>query len=466
MPSAPLPVTRRAALAAITGVPAAGRSAQRPDLRQQRPDVLRERMAAAIDRIAIVNTHEHTIAEADRLSAPRDPFLLVGHYLINDLIAAGLPADDAVKLANADAPLAERWKLFQPYWQRCRFTGYARAFEIALADLYGTPQVNLEGLERSREQMQQLRPGFYREVLQRRGHIAYSVLDDYWNGEPTRPDAELFVLARKFDWFVAPNALPDLQRMTEVTGVEVSSLDGLKRAMETRIQQNLDVGMVTIKSTIAYQRSLEFLPVPEADAARDFARLRAQRQRRPSRTEDATVRPFRALEDHMFHHLLAVAEDRGIPIQIHTGMQAGNSNHAPNTRASLLTPCIRRYPRLHFDLFHIGFPWTGDVLALAKMFANVSVDFCWAWILSPSLARRALREMLDALPYSKILGFGGDYRYVELSYGHARIARQNIARVLTEMIEDGTLSEDHALEIAQAILADNAARLFPRVRKA
>ncbi|MCW5965765.1 MAG: amidohydrolase family protein [Bryobacterales bacterium] len=449
-------LTRRSVLASLLAAPAA-------PLCAQLSVGLQQRLAAAIDRIAIVNTHEHTIEEADRLSAPRDPFLLVGHYLINDLVAAGLPADDAVKLASAESPMEERWKLFAPWWERCRFTGYAQAFRIALADLYGVSEVSLRGMESAREQMQQLSAGFYREVLQRRAHIAYSVLDDYWNGEPTRPDPALFVLARKFDWFVAPNSRPDLERMGEVTGVEVNSLAALKRALDIRIDQNLKVGMVTIKSTIAYQRSLEFLPASEADASRDFVRLLALRQRRTARPEDATERPFRALEDHMFHRLLAVAEERGLPIQIHTGMQAGNSNHAPNTRASLLTPCIRRYPRLRFDLFHIGFPWTGDVLALAKMFPNVSVDFCWAWVMSPSLARRALREMLDALPYSKILGFGGDYRYAELSYGHAKMARANITRVLAEMAQDGAFSEEQAVEVAQAILADNAARLFPRV---
>lgn len=449
--------SRRGWLAGGLAVPVAA-------ARAQRSAQLRQRLGLAIDQVAIVNTHEHTIAEKDRLAAPRDPFLLVGHYLINDLIAAGLPADDAVKLANAEAPMEERWKLFAPWWERCRFTGYAQAFRIAMEDLYGVREISQRGLEMARDQMQQLREGFYREVLSRRAHIAYSVLDDYWNGEPTRPDPALFVLARKFDWFVAPNARPDLDRMGEVTGVEVNSLAALKRAMETRIEQNLAVGMVTIKSTIAYQRSLEFLPATEADAARDFARLQALRSRRQASVDDATERPFRALEDHMFHHLLAVAEDRGLPIQIHTGMQAGNSNHAPNTRASLLTPCIRRYPRLRFDLFHIGFPWVGDVLALAKMFPNVSVDFCWAWVMSPALARRALREMLDALPYSKILGFGGDYRYVELSYGHARMARANITRVLAEAVEEGAFPEESAVEIAQAILADNAARLFPRSR--
>lgn len=428
----------------------------------QRSEALLRSLSNTIDRMAIVNTHEHIIAEAERLKAPPDPFLLVGHYLINDLVAAGLPADDAVKLADTTAPLETRFLLFEPWWKASRFTGYAEAFRIALRDLYGVEEISVRGFERVREQMANLRPGFYKEVLQRRANIAYSVLDDYWNGEPMRPDPDLFVLARKFDWFVAPRSRRDLTRMEEVTGVAVTSLAGLKRAMEKRIEQNLAVGMVTIKSTIAYQRTLEFRPATEADAAKAFALLAARESPPPSSAREATDRPLRALEDYMFHHLLDLAAQKRLPFQIHTGIQAGNGNHLPNSRPSLLSETIRMHPDVPFDLFHIGYPWFGEVVALAKMFPNVTVDFCWAWILSPATARRALTELLDAVPFSKLMGFGGDYRYPELSYGHSRIARANIARVLAELVETRTLQEQEAAEVAEAILVKNPSLLFPR----
>ncbi|MDZ7639709.1 MAG: amidohydrolase family protein [Bryobacterales bacterium] len=427
-----------------------------------RSDALYRSLLSAIDRIAIVNTHEHLIAEMDRLKAPRDPFLLVSHYLINDLVSAGLPADDAVRVADANAPLEKRFALFAPWWKAVRHTGYAEAFHIALRDLYGVEEISLRGFEHVREQMANLKAGFYNTVLQKRANIAYSVLDDYWNGEPTRPDPELFVLARKFDWFVAPRSRRDLTRMEEVTGIAVTSLADLKRALEKRIEQNLAVGMVTIKSTIAYQRSLAFEPATEADASRAFALLAARESPPPSSPREATQRPLRALEDHMFHYLLDLAAQRRLPFQVHTGIQAGNGNHLPNSRPSLLTETIRMHPDVPFDLFHIGYPWTGEVTALTKMFPNVHADFCWAWVLSPTTARRALGEMLDAVPFTKIMGFGGDYRYVELTYGHARMARQNIARVLAELVEDRAFEETAAIEIAQAILAKNPARLFPK----
>ena len=77
-------------------------------------------------------------------------------------------------------------------------------------------------------------------------------------------------------------------------------------------------------------------------------------------------------------------------------------------------------------------------------------------------ARRALTGLLDAVPFAKIMGFGGDYRYVELSYGHSRIARANIARVLAELVEGRTLQESEAAGIAEAILVKHPSRLFPR----
>lgn len=419
-------------------------------------------LSRAIDRIPIVDTHEHLLAEADRLQAPRDPFLLIDHYLINDLVSAGLAAEDRKAILDATRPLEERFRLFEPWWKAVRFTGYAEAFRIALRDLYGVEEISPRGFENVREQMTKLRPGFYRTVLKERANIAYSVLDDYWNGDPIRPDPELFVLARKFDWFVAPRSKRDLERMGELTGVDVTTLGGLKRALEKRIEQSLAAGMVTIKSTIAYERSLDFLPTSEADAARAFERLAAHAAPPPKTPRDAINRPLRALEDYMFHYLLDLAAQLHLPFQVHTGMQAGNDNYPPNTRPMLLTESIRMHPGVAFDLFHAGYPWIGEATALAKMFSHVNVDLCWAWILSPATARRALREMLGAVPLNKIMGFGGDYRYAELAYGHSRMARRNIARVLGEMVESRELLEAEALEVAEAILARNPARLYPR----
>jgi len=445
---------RRTALGMLPGlIPATGAA---------QSGTLETRIRNAVFAIPIVNTHEHLPDEKDRLAEPPDALSLANHYLISDVISGGLTADESRLLQDPKADFNQRWHAFEKGWKTSRYTGYAQAFRIALRDLYRVEEINPAAMRKVQDALAKLRPGFYRDVLQKRANIRYSVLDDYWNGEPKRPDPELFVLARKFDWFVTPRSRRDLQRMEEVTGVAVTSLDGLKRAMEKRIEQNLAVGMVTIKTTLAYTRTLEFGLASQTDASRAFDVLAKRTDPPPAAEESRTIRPLKALEDHMFHHLVQQAAERRLPVQVHTGIQAGNANHLPNSNPSLLTDVLVRYPQVTFDLFHLGYPWVNETIALAKMLPNVTIDFCWAHILSPATARRALREMIDAVPMSKILGFGGDYRWVELSYGHAVLARENVARVVSEMVQEKQCREEDAVALATAILSENPARVFNR----
>jgi hypothetical protein len=94
------------------------------------------------------------------------------------------------------------------------------------------------------------------------------------------------------------------------------------------------------------------------------------------------------------------------------------------------------------------------------MFPNVSVDMCWAHIVSPEASVRALGEWLELFPYSKICGFGGDYGFVDGVFGHQQIARENIARALSKKVEKRLFSLDAACGIARALLYDNPARIF------
>ena len=162
----------------------------------------------------------------------------------------------------------------------------------------------------------------------------------------------------------------------------------------------------------------------------------------------------------MFHHLMRLAEAHRMPVQIHTGLHAGNGNFIANSNPTHLTNLFFLYPGVQFDLFHISYPYQGELSVLAKLFRNVHADFCWAHIISPSVSRRTLHEFLETVPYNKLFGFGGDYRYPELSYAHAKMARRNIAQALAEKTAEGFCSEKEAVEIGRALLHDNPARFF------
>lgn len=409
------------------------------------------RLRQAVGELDLISTHEHLLSEEERYASQPDFFVLADHYAISDVISAGLPADGLIQLRDRKLSAAERWSLFEPWWRHVRHTGYGQALRIAVRDIYNTPEPGAGNIEKLNAAIAAAnRPGLYRDILKRRMRLRFGVLDDYWRGEPVRPDPEYFRLARKFDWFCTPANAAAVKHMEEVTGVSITSLDGLVRALERRFQQSLEAGLTAVKSTIAYQRELLFEDASKERAAGAFdALMRGDASRR------------RPLEDYMFRQVLRLAEAHDLTFQIHTGIQAGNSNIIANTRPLLTANLLRDYPRVRFDLFHTGWPWTNEVMAMAKMFPNAYADFCWTHILSPASARQALDEMIGAVPANKILGFGGDYRHVELTYAHSVIARDNITQVLAARVERKEMSEDEALALARAFLHDNPARLFP-----
>jgi hypothetical protein len=57
-------------------------------------------------------------------------------------------------------------------------------------------------------------------------------------------------------------------------------------------------------------------------------------------------------------------------------------------------------------------------------------------------------------------GVRGDYTAPESAYAHSGIARANVARVLTEKVESGYLSEEEAVTLAHRLLRENGPRFL------
>jgi len=109
---------------------------------------------------------------------------------------------------------------------------------------------------------------------------------------------------------------------------------------------------------------------------------------------------------------------------------------------------------------HICYPYYEDILSVAKQYTNAYIDMCWAWIINPVAAKDFLKKYLVTAPANKIFTFGGDYRPVELVLGHALIARHGIALALSELVEEGYIELEDALELVDPIMHGNARRVF------
>ena len=414
----------------------------------------------------VIDTHEHTFSESDRRQDQLDLLSpTMHHYVGSDLVSAGMTPAEQARMYDQSRDPADRWDIFLRYWQYARTTGYGKALHIACRDLFGVDDLmsaapSLDGYRRVNEQLEASKrhEAWYRYVLQERGNIVLAIPDV----QSTQVDKTLFAPAMRFDSFISAGSRSDVAKLEMQTGRNIYDLDGLVSALGSAFAKAKDEGMVTVKSGLAYRRILRYDNVARADAERLFAQAVAgTRPHGGGLAQDGlNFTEGKPLQDYMMHQVVRLCVEHGVPMQIHTGLHAGNGNIITNSNPVHLVNLFIQYPQARFDIFHAGYPYQSELTTLAKNFQNVYVDLCWVHIISPYVARATLHEWLETIPHNKIFGFGGDYGPVELAYAHCVMARENIARVLSEKVAEGLYSVEQAGIVAARLLHDNANVFF------
>ncbi|MDD3866214.1 MAG: amidohydrolase family protein [Eubacteriales bacterium] len=422
---------------------------------------LYERLLQDLVQAPVIDTHEH-LPPLESLQEPHADVLseYTAHYISSDLISAGLSQQQLDYVRDSSQPLEQRWLTVEPYWEACRLTGYARALDISVRQLY-----QLDGIHRytilplNLKFLENRRPGHYHDVIRDHCHIVRCINDDFQNDLARLPDqSHLFTRVWHPDrWFYRCAPYLELRTRAQAAGLNgFHTLKDFLRLLDHEWQLLARHGMEILKLSIAYERSLDFPEVSESDAEMAFRQLMEQLKQTP---EESILLPD-DLQNFMMHQILSRAARDHLIIQVHTGLQEGNGNLLANSNPLALNPLILRYPEIWFDLFHIGYPYVGEVCTLAKMFANVSINMCWSHIIAPVAARRALSEFLDAVPANKISAFGGDYLFPDGIPGHLQLARENVAAVLTEKVQLHILDEDQARLLGRRLFYDNPRRIF------
>jgi hypothetical protein len=424
-------------------------------------NALYEQLREYVFGLEIIDTHEHLPAREEWRDQRRD---VLGEYLVHymncDLVSAGLRREQLAEVTDPSKPLTQRWHTIEPFWQAARNTGYARALDIAVRDLYGIARIDGTTIEPVNEAFCAARKagGTYQNVLKRKSKIRISILDAILGGGQDC-DHRYFAPVARLDDFVLVQNVGELRTLAaRAKFPSIHTLSDLEDACERVLDDVIAHGMVCLKTGVAYARPLRFEKVRRSDAENEFNALFADTNFPCN--EGAFRGGTCRLQDHMMHHVMRLADRRGLTIQVHTGLQEGNGNHVRHADPSLLTNLFMEYSNVRFDCFHIGYPYQQVLAALAKNFRNVYIDFAWAHIISPTAAVHALVEYLDSVPANKISGFGGDYILVDGVYGHQYIARENIARALAIKIDQGAFDMDYARQVARMVLHDNPVAIF------
>ncbi len=420
--------------------------------------LLYDKILASINSLKIVDTHEHLPEESKR---PQDTDVLsewLRHYFSSDIVSAGLPNEILELIRNGNIDIQKRWRMVEPYWRAAENTGYGRALSIAARDIYGIKNINSSTIVELNNRFTEARQkgNHYDFILKKKSRILLFIRDSL--PENCKEKSDLFVHSMRIDRFVFPESYSQIKEIASKIKLEVYSLADWMNVTQKYIERFLNENsrVVCLKCGLAYQRNLNFCRVKRSLAEKSFNSF----IKKKALSQEAKLLHQKNLSDWMMNFICSLAHEKKLVIQIHTGIQEGNGNILSNSNPLLMSELFINYPNVIFDLFHMGYPYVMETGALAKMFKNVFIDMCWAHIISPEAAKRALIEWLDTVPANKISAFGGDYCFIDGVYGHQYIARENVAKALATKVIDKSISLKRAEELAKWLFVKNPVRLF------
>lgn len=427
------------------------------------PNDLTRELEAALQAQPAVNTHCHLLPESAYLRFDLEA-LLRNSYL------------------NWSS---ERWDFGRlegkrRFLEQSRFTSAFTWLQKALQALYNVPEplnektwlawsMRIAGAHR--------RPEWRQSVLRERCRYQRLVLDAYWqpgadNGNPAlfapsyRVNAFFFGFSRRAADHDGNNPYRLYPRPF------ITDLDEYLAWLREQIAAAKAAGCVALKLPIAYDRGLDFQPVPLEQGRPAFARLALAEKDHPLPTSAPTAdnapsgsrvpaealgldpQDARRFQDALFHHLCALAAEFNLPVQIHTGTGQGG-----RTRAGELRPAIERCPETKFVLLHGSYPWIEEIPPLVRRYPNVYPDLSMLPLFSSQAARWLLHDLIEGALADRP-AWGCDTWTPEESFGARLAFQQALAGVLAEKIYAGYFGREEALEIIANLLLHNPTRLY------
>jgi predicted TIM-barrel fold metal-dependent hydrolase len=402
----------------------------------------------------LIDTHEHLRKEAEYVENGPDVLTdIFDNYLISDLAVAGATWEALNRLRDSKDPdLAGRFAGIRTAWEACGHTGYGEAVRWIARNVYGMDEITPGSLEAAQEANRRLRqPGERLRLLKEVANLDHVQVDDFqWACLPDASGPDFFFYDLSWAGFASGDVKPE--EIHQETGIGVKDLVTLRAAMEAIFAKYAPCA-IAVKTQHAYRRTLLWRERDEADVARVLEkRLRG---------DDLTTDEALCLGDWGIARGVELAAQHNLPVKIHTGYYAGSGNMpVERIRAGHLTALLTRYPQTRFVLMHIAYPYSNEMVALAKHYPNVYVDMCWAWSIDPYSAGDFVRRMIHAAPAHKLFAFGGDTFWPNSAVAYAFQARKWLTRALSQEVADGLLTEKEAMALATRWMRTNQEACF------
>jgi predicted TIM-barrel fold metal-dependent hydrolase len=386
---------------------------------------------------------------------------LFGGYASSDLIIAGASPEAVARLKDSsDEDLEGRFAGVADAWSMAQFTGYGEAVRIAARDLYEIEELNERTIRAGQQQVQGLqRKGGWIALLRDRAKLDHVQTDLGFNVvDLPRSSASFFL--RDLSVFRYASGLIDDPVLAAATGVTVRDLATLNDSMEALFARCAPLS-IAVKSQHAYVRTLAWQKRTDAEAERAVQTVLEGGPGSDYSQSEARL----CLGDWCLARAVELATANNLPIKLHTGYLAntgdlGTAMPVDRLRAGHLASLLMEYPQARFVLMHIAYPYSDELIALAKHFSNVYVDLCWAWSLNPLASMDFVRQFLHAVPLNKLFAFGDDTGTPTMAYAYAMQMRRWLTRAFEEEVADGFMTNRQAMDVATRLLRGNQLACF------
>jgi uncharacterized protein len=239
--------------------------------------------------------------------------------------------------------------------------------------------------------------------------------------------------------------------------VEYADFDEVVERFSTEVEYSRKNGYCALKSIVAYRTGLNIAEWTKDEAVNAF------REARVEAVETGQLRiAQKPLLDYLLHVAFAVASERGLPIQFHTGYGDGDLDMRLANPLHLRDVLERPdYQTMQVILLHESYPYCQYGAYLAAIYPHVYFDLSYTIPFIDKLEMLAFtRQALSIAPASKLM-YSSDGIYVpEMHWAGAIRGRKILAQVLQEMITADELDEQQAYRLAQQILHDTAYTVY------
>ena len=247
-----------------------------------------------------------------------------------------------------------------------------------------------------------------------------------------------------------------LEILMESLLAEHDSLEDVKEALATELDDVPGRGYVALKSIAAYRTGLDIREWPREEAEESF-----HEYRRVAGAGHARL-VHKPLLDTLLHVAFAQAARQEVPVQFHVGYGDADTDLLLGNPL-YLRPVLQRsdYRGMPVVLLHECYPYTRQGGYLAAVYENVYLDLSYGIpLLGYGEMLSFTRQALGVAPSSKLMYSSDGIGVPELHWISAIDGRRAIGEALGELVSRGDLDLSDAEAAGESILRANATRLY------